>query len=149
MCSTRGFEEEPMSTITVSAGLPAVRRARVRPVVAGADVRPARGAGCTEQAPPVRLTRRGRLLLTLLAVVTLVAAGVLAAGGPSAIAGTEPGTAATAERVTVRPGDTLWAIAERAAPGVDPRETIAQILDLNALESSAVRAGSVLLVPAD
>ena len=45
-------------------------------------------------------------------------------------------------------GKTLWAIAEREAPGVDPRETVARILDLNALESSAVVAGSVLLLPA-
>jgi Tfp pilus assembly protein FimV len=95
----------------------------------------------------VRLTRRGRLIMTLLALVTLVAAAVVAAGGPGAVAGTERGGAHTAERVTVRPGDTLWAIAEREAPGVDPRETIAAILDLNALESSALRPGSVLLLP--
>jgi len=127
-----------MSTITVSAGLSAPRHREARRVRAAAPA----------PATRVRLTRRGRLMLTLLAVVTLVAAGVLAAGGPPATAGTDPGAAATAERVTVRPGETLWAIAEREAPGVDPRETVAAILDLNALESSAVQAGSVLLLPA-
>jgi hypothetical protein len=127
-----------MSTVTVSAGLSVPRARGTRRVPAAA----------TAPAAPLRLTRRGRLLLTLVAVVTLVAAGVLAAGGPPATAGTEPGAAVTAERVTVRPGDTLWAIAEREAPGVDPRETVAAILDLNALESSAVQAGSVLLLPA-
>jgi LysM repeat protein len=141
-----------MSTITISAGLPAVRRARLRPVgAAGADTRAASSQGCTVRtgpAGPLRLTRRGRLLLTLLALATLVAVGVLATGGPTAIAGTDPGEAAVAERVTVRPGDTLWAIAQREAPGVDPRETIAAIMDVNALDSSAVRVGSVLLVPA-
>lgn len=138
-----------MSSITVSAGLPTVRPARFRP--GAAKRRGARSAAlpdCTEPAARLRLTRRGRLLVTLLVLATLVVGGVLAVGGPAAIAGTEPGEAAVAERVTVRPGDTLWAIAEREAPGVDPRETIAAILDLNALDSSALRTGSVLLVPA-
>ncbi|MGH8893188.1 MAG: LysM peptidoglycan-binding domain-containing protein [Actinomycetes bacterium] len=122
-----------MSTITVSAGLfpaasaPRVRRAR--------------------QSRPVHLTRRGRLLLTMVALLMLVGAGVLAVGGAPASAGSEPGAASVAERVTVRPGETLWAIAEREAPGVDPRETVAAIIGLNALDSSAVAAGSVLLIP--
>lgn len=121
-----------MSTITVSAGLPVTR---------------ARHVACAPR-PPMSLTRRGRLLLTVLSLLTLVAVAVLATGGVPASAGSEPGSAATAERVTVRPGDTLWAIALRQAPGVDPRQTVDAILDLNALESSAVQAGTVLLVPA-
>jgi len=111
-----------MSTITVSAG----------------------------PSAPISLTRRGRLLLTALALVVLVVSAVLASGGAPATAGTDglDGPApAVAERVTVRPGETLWAIAQRETPGVDPRETIARILDLNALESSAVQAGSVLVLP--
>lgn len=128
-----------MSTITISAGLTAPRPRRAW------EVRPARAR--TAHAGPARLTRRGRLLLSALALVLLVAGAVLASGGGLATAGTEPSTPATVERVTVRPGETLWAIAEREAPGVDPRETIARILDLNALESSAVQAGSVLVLP--
>jgi LysM repeat protein len=50
-------------------------------------------------------------------------------------------------RVVVRPGDTLWAIATKAAPSADPRATIGEILDLNSLTSTAVRVGQVLLVP--
>ena len=121
-----------MSTITVSAGLPVTRARHV----------------ARAPRPPMTLTRRGRLLLTMLSLLTLVAVAVLATGGVPASAGSEPGSAATAERVTVRPGDTLWAIALRQAPGVDPRQTVDAILDLNALESSAVQAGTVLLVPA-
>lgn len=121
-----------MSTITVSAGLPVTRARHV----------------ARAPRPPMTLTRRGRLLLTMLSLLTLVAVAVLATGGVPASAGSEPGSAATAERVTVRPGDTLWAIALREAPGVDPRQTVDAILDLNALESSAVQAGTVLLVPA-
>jgi Tfp pilus assembly protein FimV len=134
-----------MSTVTVSAGLHAPRRT--------ASYRTAPRGPVASSAPAgrVRLTRRGRLLLSgavlLVAVCALVLAGVMTGGVPAS-AGSEPGQAATAVRVTVRPGDTLWAIALREAPGVDPRATVAAILDLNALESSAVEAGSVLLLPA-
>lgn len=123
-----------MSTVTISAGLPGLHR-----LSGGAQRR-------TRVAAPLRLTRRGRLLLTLLVVVGLLLGGVLLTGG-LASAGTEPGAAATAERVTVRPGDTLWSIAEREAPGVDPRDTVEDILRLNQLDSVAVEAGSVLLLP--
>lgn len=131
-----------MSTVTVSAGLRAPRRQVAR--------RPAAPAAPAPRTDSLRLTRRGRLLLSgvvlIFAVCALVLAGVVSGGVPAS-AGSEPGQAAVAERVTVRPGDTLWAIALRAAPGVDPRATVAAILDLNALESAAVEAGSVLLLP--
>lgn len=100
------------------------------------------------QAAPIRLTRRGHRLLTVLTLLVAVTLGVLATGGALASAltpGSDQGVAA--QRVTVRPGETLWAIAERTAPGVDPRETVAEIMDLNALQSSTVPAGSVLLLP--
>jgi hypothetical protein len=128
-----------MSTVTISAGLPArasTRSRRTQPV------QPAR----THAAGPVRLTRRGRLVATLVLIAGFLAGGVLLAGG-LASAGTEPGAAATAQRVTVAPGETLWGIAEREAPGTDPRDTVAEILELNHLQSSAVEAGSVLLLP--
>lgn len=126
-----------MSVMTVSAGIPvrggAARRA-ARP--------PARAVA------PVRLTRRGRLLLTSLALLVAVALGVLATGSGSAVAGLVGGGGEVATtKVTVRPGQTLWAIARRTAPGVDPRETVAEIMDLNALRTSTVQAGQVLLIP--
>ena len=100
---------------------------------------------------PMSLTRRGRLVVSAIALVLLVVSAVLASGGGPATAGTagtKGSPPAVTERVTVAPGETLWAIAQREAPGVDPRETIARILDLNALESSAVQAGRVLELPA-
>ena len=115
-----------------------------------------RSAPITTQFPTtatsVRLTRRGRLLLLLLTLVLAVAASVVLAGGLPASAGTDTGEAVSAagragQRVTVRPGDTLWAIAERVAPGTDPRETVARILELNGLTTSQVRAGTALLLP--
>ena len=67
--------------------------------------------------------------------------------------GRRPGPAPTGlrprsgERVTVRPGETLWQIAERVAPGSDPRETVARILDLNGLQTAQVQAGTALRLP--
>jgi LysM repeat protein len=128
-----------MSTVTISAGLPA-RSRRTRAAAASS------ATSATSATGPLRLTRRGRLVATLILLAGFLAGGGLLTGG-LATAGTEPGQAATAERVTVAPGDTLWSIAEREAPGTDPRDTVAQILELNHLESSAVEAGSVLLLP--
>ena len=47
----------------------------------------------------------------------------------------------------VLPGETLWGIATELAPGADPRDTIASILEFNALQSSAVHAGQDLAIP--
>lgn len=123
-----------MSTICATAGL-SVPRPRPR--------RPALHPG----AVPVRLTRRGRLVLAALSLV-LVVLSAGAVGGLPATAGTGDTAPVAGQHVTVRPGETLWSIALRTAPQADPRQTVAHIIDLNALESSAVQAGSVLLVPA-
>ncbi len=97
----------------------------------------------------LRPTRRGRLAMTLLVLLMGVAVAVLLTGGVPAAAGTpvtDRGTV-SAHRVTVRPGETLWAIAQRTAPRADPRETITEILRLNALDSASLRVGQVLLLP--
>jgi hypothetical protein len=99
----------------------------------------------TPARPPARLTRRGRLVTTL--VLVAAATGVLGLVQPEALA-LGRGGGPVAERITVRPGETLWAIADRVAPDADPRSTIATIEDMNDLDSSTVPAGSVLLVPA-
>lgn len=114
---------------------------------------PARLAGPARSE--LRLTRRGRLVLSVLTLLALLTALTLlagpATGGATAMASLPgfggDGPAAT-HRITVRPGETLWEIALRTAPGVDPRETVEEILRLNALDSAAVPAGSVLLLPA-
>ena len=134
-----------MSTVTISAGLPA-RSRRTPPARRVPTTSAPRAASIAPAGGPLRLTRRGRLVATLVLLAGFLTGGGLLAGG-LATAGTEPGSAATAERVTVAPGDTLWSIAEREAPGTDPRDTVAEILELNHLESSAVEAGSVLLLP--
>ena len=131
-----------MSTMTVSAGFGRTRAARTPVVSATAPVRVAGPA-----RPATHLTRRGRLLVTALTLLLLVAAAVLLTGGMPATAGTDRPTAVTAQRVTVAPGETLWQIAERVAPGTDPRETVAQILELNGLQTAQVQVGTALLLP--
>ena len=119
-----------MSTMTLSAGFG-------RGTTLERPAAPAR--------PAVRLTRRGRLLVTLTLLLVAVAAAVLLTGGASALAGTD--RPVTHEQVTVLPGQTLWEIAQRAAPAADPRDTVQAILDLNGLQTSQVQAGTALLLP--
>jgi nucleoid-associated protein YgaU len=142
-----------MSTMTVSAALP--QRSHVSCVTAVPRAvptrQPARQATQAARQPatqprraPTRLTRRGRLAVTLAMVA--VSTGVLGLVQPQALAlGRSDGPATM--RITVRPGETLWAIADRVAPNADPRSTIARLESMNHLESSTVPAGSVLLVP--
>lgn len=98
------------------------------------------------RSAPLRITRRGRLLLTVLVAAGAAAlVGVLGTG--QATAGDEVRDAATVEVVVV-PGDTLWGIASQvASPGEDVRDVIAEIVELNGLPSSGVVAGQTLVVP--
>ena len=95
----------------------------------------------------LRLTRRGRIVLAVLAV--LVVCGLFVAGasaaqasGPASAHG-EPGTA---ERVVVQPGDTLWSIAQSAAPNADARTIVQEILQANRLTTANITAGQRLWV---
>lgn len=57
---------------------------------------------------------------------------------------------AASRTVVVQPGQTLWDIATKAAPGQDPRQVIAEIVDLNSLsDAGSIRVGQPLLVPTD
>jgi hypothetical protein len=95
--------------------------------------------------PALRITRRGRLSITLAFAVVLAALGV--GGGSQALAGSET-QPVPVHSVTVLPGDTLWSIAQQGtAPGEDVRDVIAEIVELNGLEGSAVYAGQRLTVP--
>ncbi|HUK73224.1 MAG TPA: LysM peptidoglycan-binding domain-containing protein [Streptosporangiaceae bacterium] len=101
--------------------------------------------------PPLRLTRRGRMVV----VGFLVFAGGLiwlaAAGGAAATgSGVSPSVYEKhMSQVVVRPGDTLWSIAVRAEPHADPRIVIERISDINALPSPEIAVGQRLWVPKD
>lgn len=97
----------------------------------------------------LRLTRRGRVVLTGLAAVPIVIAvlvGALSSDG--AVAGIDDGVAPVAfETVVVGAGDTLWGIAETVAPSEDPREVILEIMRLNGLATAVVQPGQELALP--
>jgi LysM repeat protein len=81
----------------------------------------------------------GRLLILL---VVLAASLFLLGGTGAAI---EP--AMTMEH-RVRSGDTLWAIAtDLATPGEDVRDLVADLKQLNELDSSELHPGQIVLVP--
>ena len=136
------------------------RRARVPARHAGRSTRracaPARHAGRAIRprprdtpVAPLRLTRRGRVVVALAAallvtVVSLLLAGVAQAtnDGPSPRAARE-----NLVQVIVRPGQSLWSVAESADPDQDTRAVIQQIIDLNSLNGDTVFAGQQLWVP--
>ena len=122
----------------------------VAPAPVRVPVRPARpqlvsvptGAAVL-QAPttPIRLTRAGRLALTLTVVVAAVALAVaLFAGGASATV--------IDHSTTVAPGQTLSEIATQQLPQLSMAEGVAQLQIANNLTGSDIHAGQTLLIPA-
>ncbi|WP_411700514.1 LysM peptidoglycan-binding domain-containing protein [Conyzicola sp.] len=98
--------------------------------------------------PRLRITKRGRAVLTTLAAIPVVAGVMLVAlNGGGATATNSSG--ADLEEVTVQAGQSLWSLAEDIAPGVDPRDVINDILSVNQLETGSVQAGQRLMLPAE
>ncbi len=106
-----------------------------------------------EQArTPIRLTRRGRLVVGGLVIVTVIAAAALLwlalANRAQASSGAgRQGSSHALARVVVQPGQTLWTIASKADPYADPRAVIQEIIDENQLAGTSIHPGQVLLVP--
>jgi hypothetical protein len=98
----------------------------------------------------LRLTRRGRVVLTTLAALPLVLGSVVLAvnGGGAAAEGAGSGGSAAFDYVTVDSGQSLWELAQSIAPKQDPRDVIADIVNLNQLPSEAVQPGQRLALPA-
>jgi len=114
----------------------------------GAPHRPARSRRPGRPAP-LRLTRRGRRVLrggvVVLMLVLMAVAGLALARG--ARAASEPAAEVVVATHVVLPGETLWGIAQEVAPGDDPRDTVARIVEFNAMTSPTVRAGQRLALP--
>ncbi|MBD7995886.1 LysM peptidoglycan-binding domain-containing protein [Arthrobacter sp. Sa2CUA1] len=118
---------------------------------ASRTAQPSRAAASSQvsSAAPLRLTRRGRLLLVgapimlggaaLLTFVGFFTAPALAAGS----AGEQTRT----QQISVSTGDSLWGLAAEYAPDRDPREVIADIMELNNLSDAVVPAGAQLYIP--
>ena len=90
----------------------------------------------------LRLTRRGRLTVLL-----LLSAMLLAAFSMGRVSSQAAGPERPPRAVVVVPGDTLWAIAAKAAPHEDPRVVVDRIAEVNHLDGAALRPGQRLLVP--
>jgi hypothetical protein len=98
---------------------------------------------------PLRLTRRGRIAVRFcltLAVLLAVIGGVLLLDR-TAEAGSVSHPVPVAYQV-VLPGQTLWQIAGEVAPNTDRRDTVAEIVELNALPSADVQVGQRIAIPA-
>lgn len=96
----------------------------------------------------LRLTRRGRRVFGALATLAVSAllAGAAVFGSAQAQASSE-GRAADFGYVVVQPGESLWAVATRLDSKADPRDLIAEIVQLNQLDGSGVQAGQPVAVP--
>jgi hypothetical protein len=149
----------PPTVAPTPAGPPrvvAVPAAGARPVAVpagGTRVAPVTPRGSARSGGKVRLTRRGRVVVWVFAV--LAAAAVLtpflltaAAGAQAANHGLSPAAIrASMRQVVVKPGQSLWSIALQAEPNADPRIVSQQIIEYNALGSEVVIPGESLWVP--
>lgn len=100
---------------------------------------------------PLRLTRRGRFVffglpLILLAALLLSLAGFLTAPAKAADSPASLATTPTVT-VTVQPGESLWTIAGTVDPKRDPRDVVAEMVQLNNLDAAPVLPGQQLFVP--
>lgn len=121
---------------------PRKRQRRVEtkaPRVAGRPSR-TRVAACS---PVIRRRRRvaASILIGLGMFLAVLGVGALA---NAFTANTVPDRTAV---VWVQPGETLWDVAERSAPGYNPEAVVARIHELNDITGNTVLAGQALQVP--
>jgi Tfp pilus assembly protein FimV len=95
----------------------------------------------------VRLTRRGRVVVVVAALLVAFAIGVFVTAAGS-VATQRPGSPEPTRIVQVGTGDTLWDIAADLADDGDVRAVMEEIKHLNALDSGVLQAGQRLVVPA-
>jgi len=120
----------------------------LRHSAAAPDMRPA------PRRNTVRLTRRGRLVVTVmltavsLSLVALAWLAIAARAAQASDGGQSPGAVyQNLTSVVVHPGQSLWSIASQAEPTADPRAVMQQIIELNALRGTSVVPGQRLWVP--
>ena len=136
-----------MSAMVMGPAMPNLVPARVPGHGASRRVATARVArAAVPSASHLRLTTRGRAVLWALAAVVIAAITLLgtqaAADGPTG--------AQEVVRHVVAPGETLWQIAESiAAPTQDVRDVVFDLVRLNELPDAGLRAGQVIVLPAD
>jgi hypothetical protein len=142
----RGGDARRPATVTP---IGAARSARLAPVPPRPAAAPA-SAPVRAPEPVLRLTRRGRRVVRVLAGAALLLVAVLVVllvNRPAAAGSRADVVPATAH--VVLPGETLWGIVGEVAPGVDPRDGVERLMEFNALDSAAVEAGRTIAIPAD
>ena len=99
--------------------------------------------------PPLRLTRRGRVVVAVFTALVLAALSLVIASAAQAT--NHPVSSRAAQQglaqVTVHPGQSLWSVAESADPAADTRVVVQQIIELNGLTGNVVFTGQRLWVP--
>lgn len=92
-----------------------------------------------------RLQRKTRLRRTLLVLAGIGTALTVVLSGPGGTAVASRPSAPGS--VVIQPGDTLWGLAERYAPGgIDPRAYVDAVVELNSLEG-VLEAGARVRLP--
>jgi len=149
--SDAGTESAGAEVIPLRADTAVTPRLAVAPRHPGAPPRRVAPGGTPRATPgvPLRLTRRGRVVVAVAAALLVTVISLLAAGAAQA---TNHGPSSGAARhglvqVVVRPGQSLWSVAEKAAPDQDTRAVIQQIIELNSLPGDTIFAGQQLWVP--
>ena len=99
--------------------------------------------------PHLRLTKRGRTVLTTLAAIPLIiAAAMVGLNGGGATATQDVAVAGgDYEYVTVEAGQSLWALATDIAPAADPRDVVEDILAFNGMSTAQIFPGQQLALP--
>jgi LysM domain len=153
--------QRPVVTRPV-VGRPVVTRPVVgRPVVTGQPARPQVPARQGAIRQPVtaprpaglRLTRRGRVVVTVAMTLAAVAAvtvlrTAVAGGAPASGPGAPGGSPYSGmTQVVVRPGQTVWSLAAAAEPWANPWTVVQEIMEVNGLNGPQIQAGQTLWVP--
>jgi nucleoid-associated protein YgaU len=146
VCRPPGPTSRPDAPVRQVATRPAGRAA---PVGSAPVDRPPGPASRTMPGPGtparLRLTRRARRLVLVLALVTAVAAGSWL--GPLFGGGGGHLRLVGESSVVVQSGDTLWSIASSLDRGGDVRTLVDEIQELNGLRDAHLMPGQILLVP--
>ena len=122
------------------------RRSAPRPGPRGPRPRRQQPADRTRGRSGYRLTRRGRCVVFIAALISI--AGLTVVLGTQVIATSEQGEPVPSRVVTLEPGQTVWDLASQANPEGDIRSTVKDIADLNSLTSAGqVAAGETIYVP--
>ena len=97
----------------------------------------------------LRLTRRGRLVFIGLPLMLTAAAALTVLGfftAPAMASSGGPEVTRTVQ-VSVAAGESLWGLAQEFAPERDPRDVVADIMELNNLSEARIPVGAQLYIP--